>query len=100
MSTYQPVPVLVASQIGEQFAKDQVIVLAWDAASGLVHTTTWGRSEQDKWMAAQGGERIAEFLALDRSREERFEDFREWRLLWAEIAVLAAVEQAAGGGSA
>lgn len=56
--------------------KDVVVIVSYDHASGLVHTTTYGRSAADKVTAAQLGEMLARATGADLSRAKTFEDFR------------------------
>lgn len=73
---YLPVPVDAAGAIADEFAKDQVIVLALDREHGLTHVTTYGKSEIDKQQAAAGGEALRAHLGLSVDRTVWYEDFR------------------------
>lgn len=77
-SPYEPVPVTAARAIATQFSKSQVIIIAWDQAHALVHTTTYGVSAEDKAHAARAGDICAKALGCDLSKKgEIREDFRE-----------------------
>lgn len=86
---YRPVPVSAAKAVGQQYAKSIVVILSWDPLHEKLHTTTWGLTENDKHMAALGGELAATALGFDLFRGTKFEDFRavEARLLQAILAV-------------
>jgi len=73
---YQAIPVSEAREIAEKYGKDQVLIFAWDKESGYMHCTTYGKSSEDKMQAAQGGDRVAEFLT-DVSQKVVYEDFRK-----------------------
>jgi hypothetical protein len=73
--SYEPIPVLEARAIAEKYGKDQVLVFAWDRESGHMHVTTYGKTLEDKEMAAAGGDRVAAILC-DISQKVVFEDFR------------------------
>ncbi len=73
---YQPIPVSEAKDLAEKYGKDQVLIFAYDRESGRMHTTTYGKSAEDKLQAAQGGDRVAEILT-DVSQKVVYEDFRD-----------------------
>jgi hypothetical protein len=81
---YMNVPVIVAAQIGEQFAKDVVVILCWDASHNLVHTTTWGRAANDKLIAAAAGAAASKAFGSDIERKIIYEDFRLDAGRWKE----------------
>lgn len=72
---YQAIPVEEAKAIADKYGKDQVLIFAFDRESGLMHTTTFGRSEADKLQAAVGGDAVASILT-DVSKKVIYEDFR------------------------
>lgn len=61
-TTYKKIPVETAKQIAEEFDKDQVIIVTWDAAYRMQHITTYGQSRESSAQAAQGGNFIKEAL--------------------------------------
>jgi len=69
----KPIPVAEARRIAEEYAYDQVIIVAWNAETGGLHITTYGTLPQFKKMAAQGGDRIAEILGLE--GQKVYEDY-------------------------
>jgi hypothetical protein len=69
----KPIPVAEAKRIAEQYAYDQVIVVAWNGETGSTHITTFGTKPEYKKMAAQGGDRIAEILGLE--GQKIYEDY-------------------------
>src|SRR5512146_3127903 len=74
-STYIPVPVEAAKAIAEQYQKDAVVVLSWDQAHQLTHTTTYGKSAFDKENAAAVGEICTKAIGCDLGKKQAFEDF-------------------------
>lgn len=64
MSKYVKVPIQAARDLAEEFDKDQVIVVTWDKAHGMMHVTTYGRSVEDCEQAAQGGNLIKRSLGF------------------------------------
>lgn len=74
--SYKPVPVETARTIAEQHYKSIVIILAHDPIYGMLHTTTYGASPQDKAWAAQGGELASKALGILREEHIDFEDYR------------------------
>lgn len=62
MTDYKEVPILTAKQIAEECDKDQVIIIAWDAAYGRTHVTTFGKTKEDSARAAEGGNFVKEAL--------------------------------------
>jgi hypothetical protein len=87
---YTPVPVEAAKAIAEKYEKDIVIVNSWDTTHGLLHTTTFGVSEEQKHQAAVGGEVAATALGADLNRKDIYEDFRR------EIVICAAIKTKGG----
>lgn len=76
MRKYQAIPVSVAQQVAEQFDKDWVVILGYDADHNLTHTTTYGRSPTNKIEAARYGTIAAEAIGCDTSKGSYNEDFR------------------------
>lgn len=73
---YKPVPVAVAAQIAEDFAKSRVVILSYDPAHELAHVTTYGTTAQDKVLAAQAGDCSAVAIGCDLTMRSTQEDFR------------------------
>lgn len=74
---YQAIPVIVARMIAEKYAKNQVVILAWDAMHGLTHTTTYGVSAFEKENAAAVGAICTKAIGADLSAKQTFEDFHD-----------------------
>lgn len=102
MGDYTPVPVHAARQIAEAFHKDAVVIVSLDRACEMTHTTTYGRSAEDKDFAAAWGDRMVRAVGVDPRREgvKFYEDFRDptkaataaancERLRWLISALLA-----------
>lgn len=62
MTDYKEVPISAAQRIAEEFDKDQVIIVTWDAAHQTQHVTTYGKSRKASAQAAQGGNFVKEAL--------------------------------------
>lgn len=73
---YLQVPVAVAGEIGRRYRKAMVVCLAYDDEFNLVHTTTWGRSADDKAHAARWGDELAKATGCDLADKRTHEDFR------------------------
>lgn len=58
------VPFSVARKFCEDYEKDQVIILSWDRTTKDTWITTFGVSDEDSEMAANGGNEIRKFLKL------------------------------------
>lgn len=78
MSNYKEIPISAAKRIAEQFEKNQVIIVTWDAAHEMVHVTTYGKTKQDSIIAADGGNFIKKALGWP---EHLCHDVPEW---WRE----------------
>ncbi len=87
MTEYLPVPVVAAQNISECYQKNIVIILSWDAEHGLLHTTTYGQSQDDKRWAADGGVIASKALGIDFEAAKHFEDFRDIRIKTLETAL-------------
>lgn len=59
---YKSIPVSAAKAIAETYAKQQVIVVAWDAEHGKTHVTTYGDTAETCRQAALGGDKVKEAL--------------------------------------
>ncbi|HWC91358.1 MAG TPA: hypothetical protein VG433_16930, partial [Pirellulales bacterium] len=75
MADYEAVPVYVAKQIAERYAKTQVVIVAWDPLFQLTHTTTYGVSATDKENAAAAGAICTKALGCDLGKKQVHEDF-------------------------
>lgn len=73
---YQPVPVEAARQIGEQFAKQIVVIVAIDLLHDKNHFTTWGKRPPHKDLAAVLAETFSTALGAAPSTSQTFEDYR------------------------
>ena len=76
MEPYKPIPVAEGESLAIRFDKSVVIICAWDPVHGMLHTTTYGASEQEKHWAALGGEKAARALGTLPELGVEFEDFR------------------------
>src|SRR5690348_10243029 len=75
--THTPIPVETAREIATKFRKSMVVILAYDPASMMTHTTTYGVEPADKERAADVGERCAKLICGDGfERRTRYEDYR------------------------
>lgn len=83
---YKPVPVSTAREIAEKYDKAIVIINTWDTTHGLLHTTTFGVSQEQKEQAAIGGDISAKALGADMPRADFYEDFRKDQLRLLESA--------------
>ena len=61
---YVEVPISAAREIAESFEKDQVIVVTWDKAHGMMHVTTYGKTLEDCAQAAVGGNFVKKSLGF------------------------------------
>lgn len=73
--TYIPIPVSVAKQIAEHFAKSQVVILAYDSKFEMTHATSYGVEAFDKENAAAVAESCTKHIGGDLSKKVSFEDF-------------------------
>lgn len=76
-ATYQPIPVAVAKQIAEDFAKSQVVILAFDPVHQVTQTTTYGKEPFDMENAAAVGKICAQAIGCDLSKRQDFEDYHK-----------------------
>lgn len=77
MIGYIPVPVKAAQAIAEEFAKQAVVILAYDSEHELTHTTTYGTTAFFKENAAAAGELCTKAIGGDLSKTQVFEDFHK-----------------------
>lgn len=56
------IPIKAAKDFGNQYKKDQVIILCWDRESGDTWVTTWGKDKKQCEQAASGGQKILKLL--------------------------------------
>lgn len=75
--TYKSVSVQAAKRISREFDKDIVVVLAFDTSHMKMHTTTYGKTPEDKQAAALLGDRLTEACGVDITKRETFSDFRD-----------------------
>ena len=75
-NTYRPVLVDAARDVAARYEKDIVIILSWDRAHDLVHTTTYGKRPEDKQAAAHLGPILSKAVGCDLARMTSFQDFR------------------------
>lgn len=74
--SYKGVPVEAARSVGQLFDKNMVVILAYDRVHEKTHTTTWGRTPEDKLGVARLGDICAEACGADMSKTEVYQDFR------------------------
>ncbi len=73
---YKPIPSVEARILAEKYDKSIVILWAWDPVYGLLHTTTYGVSQQEKDWAAKGGEIATAALGGQVPARIEYEDYR------------------------
>lgn len=66
---YKPIPIAAARDISTRYLKDQVIVVAWDAAHGKEHVTTYGATKEQCRQAALGGDKVKKALGWSAPEE-------------------------------
>jgi hypothetical protein len=93
--TCQAIPVAMAQEIADGFAKDIVILLAWDKSSNTVGLVTWGRSPEQKEAAATVGDAIFAMVCADESLVTTHEDFRREGEAAAKVDLLTRAIQTA-----
>jgi len=76
MSNYIPVGVARAQAIADECEKDVVVIVSFDRAFDLLHTTTFGRTPIDKDSAAALGELLSTAAGGENGLAKFFEDFR------------------------
>ena len=76
-ASHLPIPVEVAARIAADFAKSQVVILAYDPARELTYTTTFGVSPWDKENAAAAGTIATLAVGGDLSKKQTFEDYHQ-----------------------
>jgi len=62
MDEYKGIPWETAKEIAEKFDKDQVIIVTWDKTHQKTHVATYGKSDEDSWQAAEGGNLVKKAL--------------------------------------
>lgn len=77
---YIPVPVAAAAEIADKYAKDIIVIMSVDHEHDLLHTTTYGRTPEDKALAAIVGRTAAAAL----SDTSKATDYQDYRLEWAK----------------
>jgi hypothetical protein len=60
--TGKRIPIKAAKDIAKEYGYTQVIIHAYDGATGIEHVTTYGKSLADCANAATGGDKIKELL--------------------------------------
>lgn len=98
-SEYKPIPVEVARKIAEAYDKSTVIIIAYDPLHQVFHHSTYGVSAEDKVVAANMGESIADMIA-DTPRSKFFEDFRDLDAAKAKVQIDAIQQKLDGCRSA
>lgn len=88
---YAPVPVSVAREIAKKYSKAIVIINTWDTTHGLLHTTTYGESVEQKHQAASGGDIAAKALGADMPRANYSEDFRKDGVVVSKTVIEATI---------
>ena len=79
------IPISEAEKFCTDYEKDQVIILAWDRTSGDTWVTTYGKSDEDSAMAANGANMVKDFLDLKREKDEIPKRFEKWELEITEM---------------
>ncbi|MBW3538729.1 MAG: hypothetical protein KY476_00515 [Planctomycetes bacterium] len=75
--TYKPVPVEEARHIAARYSKSMVVILSYDPAAALTHTTTYGVAPEDKEQAADVGEMCARLVCGEGFElRKKYEDYR------------------------
>lgn len=73
---YKPVPVEVAEAISRTYEKAIVIILSYDTVYELLHTTTYGKTAEEKAQAVAGGEIASQALGAFEKNAITFQDYR------------------------
>lgn len=68
--------VAALQQFADAHEKDIVVILSWDAESGVTNIASWGREVDHKRHAADAADRIKEVLFSDSPPAEIHEDYR------------------------
>jgi hypothetical protein len=74
---YRPVPVEAAKHVAQVYEKDQVVILAWDRAHETLHTTTYGKTAEDKVSAGGLAVLCNQAAGLDGEPRTTFEHYKE-----------------------
>lgn len=93
-SEHIEIPIAEARRLAEQYRKTHVIIIGYDAAAQMFHTTTFGRDAAHKHQAAKAGEIATKALGADIEQKTSYEDFRETRISALETALGESVELA------
>jgi len=75
---YIPVPVDAARQVGQAFEKGIVVIVSVDSILNLIHTTSWGATELEGFIAASLGDLLGHHAGMDFDKAEHFENRRLW----------------------
>ncbi len=65
-----------AAAIAGKFAKEVVVILCWDRAFNMGHTTSFGVTAEDKLLAADMADEASEAAGFITSQKRVYEDFR------------------------
>lgn len=86
MSKAIPIPVDAAREISRRYARDVVVIVAWERIHNDLHVTTYGKQAIDKLSAATLGEILTKAAGVDPlSGGPPYEDFRlRTQAEWAE----------------
>jgi len=95
---YVPVPVSAARDVAIAFAKDVVVIIAFDYAHEQINTTTYGVKADDKIRAAELGPVLAAAAGAVVTEANYSEDFRQPALRAEKLdELLAAAEEVREG---
>jgi hypothetical protein len=70
-------PVTAAKNVAEAYGLKQVILMAWDGE--LTHVVTWGQTQDDCAMAAEGGNYLKEKMGWPTFDDQPPRGSRSWR---------------------
>lgn len=76
---YTPVPVDDAAAIANRRHKDVVVIISIDRRHDLMHTTSFGKTADEKPVAAELADQLMTAIGCDLSQKRNFEDFRDQR---------------------
>lgn len=83
---YKPIPVGVAQKVAESYDKSIVVIIAYDPAFSVFHSSTFGVKAEDKVTAANLGEAFSD-LVSDTAKATYFEDFRDMDAAKAKVQI-------------